>query len=393
MIGNHFQRPTQDWPAAAKLYPPGTPVLAIDNVQQLAEAKSVNPGLFTILRHYYTPQQVFPDSDLEAAKGRARAYFQTFIDGTFRQYAATVNAITEWNEYCDNSHIPPAQMDWLAAQGSTRTGFNQPEYQKRLSWLQAVNEVWTKEYRPDPAYAHIKLVSVNAPPGNSIPAEYAAIVQQHNGLLGHHPYTAVSRDGLGKIRHDDAKWYSGRWQLDDAYYRSRGVSVQWLGTESGPCGTDIGGGMYPEDGWRLASIMGGDPAKYLIVLAHRLAMISTWNKLHGGRYRGEVLFNSSGGDLWPSFDVRQPEMSQFAAFIKDFGGNVPPPPVTGQTAVLVAPFNVRNAPRIAAGTRLYTGQPGQHFEVIGPAQGDVFAGSTEWVALKVYVHKSGLRLE
>lgn len=401
MIGFHWQRPNPNWPDAARLLPAGTPVLAIDNVQQLAEAKAINPGLFTILRHHYTGQH-FPDDNLLAAEERARVFFRAFVDDTFRQYARHVDAVTDWNEYCDNSHVTPSQMAHMVAQGSIPTDWNEVEYRKRLNWVQAVNRVWSRKYRTQPDYAHIRLVSVNAPPGNFIPFEFARIVAEHGGILGHHPYAAINRDGSGAIRHDDRKWFSGRWMLDDQYFRSRATHVQWLGTESGPISADAGGGMFPLDGWRHPLVLAANPQKYLDVLSHRLALIVAWNLAHGGRYLGEVLFNSSGGDLWPQFDIRQPEMTLFATHIRDrvgdWSGPPPPPPPpgpppTGQTAVLTRPFNVRTAPVIHAATRLLTARPGQRFEVVGPVAGDTFEESDEWLALKVYVHKAGLRLE
>ena len=187
-IGFHFQKPIDNWLEAIKLLPVGTPIKAIDNVQMLSEAKSHNPGIFTILRHWYDEGQQFDGGYDENVK-RARDFFKTFIDGTFGQHTHNVNAIEGFNEYYADSQSPEEKTNIL-------------------NWIRAVNDVWTNEYRNQSKYAHIRLVTANTAVGNNIPIETARIVYEHDGLLGYHPYIAVDA-GTGKIHGNDWQWYSG----------------------------------------------------------------------------------------------------------------------------------------------------------------------------------------
>ena len=329
MQGTQFQTTNdlvRDWPDAIAKFAPGTPVMAIDNVQLLSEAKARNPGVFTILRHWVGHQH-FDDAPLAEVRVRARAFLVSFVDGTFMQHAHNVDAITDYNEYCDLQDVRPAQMAFLVSRGATFVGHNAQHYQQRLVWLQALYLEWAAMQAQHPALKHIRLVGVNAPPGNSIPVEYARIVAENGGMLGHHPYTAMAN---GVIRFDDDKWYSGRWRLDDEYYRSQGVFVEWIGTEAGPIYTAPAGNMGPDDGWRRTFVADGDWSKYDAALRYRRQLIQEWNTLRGNRYRGDALFVSGSVEgPWRSFELSTDELHKLAALtvaVPPVGNPAPPPP-------------------------------------------------------------------
>ena len=84
MLGFHLQTTVPDWLAGIKRLPAGSWVKAVDGVQLLAEAKTVNPAINTVLRHWYDDRQIFTGS-YEELKQRAGTFFSTFVDGTFRQ--------------------------------------------------------------------------------------------------------------------------------------------------------------------------------------------------------------------------------------------------------------------------------------------------------------------
>lgn len=120
-IGFHGQNPINNWLDAIKELPAGAPVLAVDNVHMLRDVKSVNPGVLTIFRKKINEQAFTPD--FEAAKQKARDYFNTFIDGTWQQQELWryVDVVKEWNEYVASSQ-------------------NEAERQLIITWLNAVTK-------------------------------------------------------------------------------------------------------------------------------------------------------------------------------------------------------------------------------------------------------------
>ena len=112
----HFQNSTTDWTSVIGGDPPLC-IKAIDRGDILREARQHNPNTFTILRHWQNEQHF--GGGLEENRDRARAFFQTFIDGTFRQqYAQYVDAIEELNEYLANSQTAAevdARVMWAEA--------------------------------------------------------------------------------------------------------------------------------------------------------------------------------------------------------------------------------------------------------------------------------------
>lgn len=302
MLGFHLQRPINGWIDACKRLPDGTPIKFIDNVQALHEIKSINPKLFTVLRHFYDNRQVF-GGDYEHRKNVAREFFATFIDGTFANYAPGVDAIEDWNEYLANSQ-------------------NQQERNDRILHARAMADVWSTEYRTQQRYAHIRLVLANAAIGNDIPVEFAAIAQQYDCILGYHAYIHyVSPKNLDPL---DWRYHSGRWAYMDAQYKAAGYhNTRWVFTEGGPYV-----GVY--EGWKHEKTCVGDVNCYMSSLEHWLNNAHNWNKENNGRAIGLTLYNS-GDDKgqWKYFENDAGIMNRVADLQVDFEPVEPPiePPV------------------------------------------------------------------
>lgn len=134
MIGFHLQGNVDNWPQAVAKLPAGAPFKTVDNVQRCVEAKAVNPGIITVVRHHVSEQN--PNGDKHQI---ARQFFASFVDGTFRTIAHAVDFVQEWNEYFSNSQSAAEKQIWI-------------------DWATAAVEVWRDEYRTQPEYAHIGLI-------------------------------------------------------------------------------------------------------------------------------------------------------------------------------------------------------------------------------------------
>lgn len=306
-MGFHIQRPVDGWTRTLGRLPAGTWIKAVDGVQWLDEAKRINPGLKTILRHWYDGGQVFGTTDQTTLRQRARRFFSTFIDGTFEQYAHNVNAIEEWNEYNATSH----------------TG---QELAERVAWADAVSWVWKYEYRTIPKLAHIRLVLGSVAIGNDLPWQYAKFAAERDCILGYHPYVPV-RDK--QTMADEWQYYSGRWAVMDAAFVARGYRCQWLFTEAGPVGYNPPASLNALDGWRHPNVCNGDVNSYLAVIDYWLNRTAAWNKANGNRALGAVLFTTGGGEQWRDFETRQPEIDAITAYMEKWAGSVAPPDPPG----------------------------------------------------------------
>ncbi len=301
MLGFHLQATVPDWLQSIQRLPAGSWWKGVDGVQFLAEAKTVNPAINTVLRHWYDDKQVFGGS-YEELKQRARKFFSTFVDDTFRYYAHAVDAIEEWNEYLGN-------------------GQSTQERQERIEWVRAVNDIWRSEYRTRAEYAHIRLVSANTAIGNDIPIEIAQIVQEYNGYLSYHAYTAV-RDA--QIVPDEWREYSGRWTAMDTIYRTQGIKVDWLFTEMGAVLQYENGHLGPYDGWKHARVYNGNISNYIGMMAYWLDKTYAWNARNGNRARGGTLFTTGSSSEWKLFEIQQPNLNKIANFLNGYAQPVAP---------------------------------------------------------------------
>lgn len=325
MIGFHMQEPVQNWPSAAALLPAGTWVKAVSDQGLCRDFKAHNPGLKVVFRYEFNRHQHL-EGDYHQL---ARDFFGRFIDGTFWQQEMWryIDAIEEWNEYLANSQDAAERGRWLA-------------------WCKAVNEVWTNEYRYHYGELnHIRLVSCNTAIGNDIPVEFARVVQQHDGILAYHNYTNVHK---GEVTGSDWPFYSGRWATMDAAYRAAGVTVRWLFTEGGACTMGVVDGVNytgVQEGWKHPANYDGNLDAYINgAIKYQIDNVSAWNKAHGNRALGGVLFtsgNQTTGD-WRLFNLTTEQWLPIAQFVRDYAPEPvdppppPPPPSTDPTAQLLA---------------------------------------------------------
>lgn len=299
-VGFHGQRPIDGWIDAIKLLPAGTPFLAVDDVHMCRDAKIANPGLLTIFRKKIDVQNFTPD--LEAAKQKARDYFNTFIDGTWVQQELWryVDIVKEWNEYVASSQ-------------------NEAERQLIITWLKAVTTVWNQEYRGKPILGgrDIPLACLSVAIGNDIDPRYAKIIADSGNIISYHNYTHFSG---GARDPQDWQHHSGRWVAMDASFKAQGITVKWIATEGG-----IYEGVY--DGWKSIKTVNGSIERYLNeCIKYQIDKVSAWNKANGNRFLGSVLFTFGNTGSWPMYELNASEMIQIAKVVRDYSPTPPTEP-------------------------------------------------------------------
>jgi hypothetical protein len=311
----HFRFNVQDWPRAVAMLPDGYTIKAVDNVQMLAQVKSINPNLKTILRHFYTQQHPWPtDAENEQA---ARDFFDSFIDGTFINgtthgwnHAQATDYIEDWNEYYGN-------------------GMPADERARFISWSRSAAKVWNQEYRTRPGLGHIKLLLANTAVGNDIPLAVARAASLHDALLSYHCYWPTKNN---TVLPGEWPWYSGRWTQMDAHYRANGVTVQWALTEAGAVGYHLNPdgvpSLHAHDGWLTDDVHGGDIDQFLASIERWMNLWHYWNQAHGNRALAPNLFDSfgAGSSDWDMFQILQPNLDRIASFVQNWQPGEPEPP-------------------------------------------------------------------
>lgn len=300
MIGFHGQRPIPNWLDAVKILPAGAPLLAVNDLHMLKDAKAVNPGLLTIFRKKVDVQNFTPD--YAAAKEKARAYFNTFIDGTWQDQELWryVDIIKDWNEYVASSD-------------------SEDQRQLVITWLQAITTVWNTEYRGKPITGgrDIPLALLSVPIGNDIDPRYAQIAESSDCILSYHNYTHFDNGERDPL---DWRYHSGRWSYMDQDFKARGITVKWISTEGGPYQ-----GVY--DGWKSAKVVGGSLSRYLEeCIKYQIDNVAAWNKANGGRFLGSVLFTFGNTGAWGMYELNAGEMTEIAKAVKDYAPAAPEPP-------------------------------------------------------------------
>lgn len=366
MYGLIIQVKPDGWREAIQSLPPGTPIKAFE-VQVLREAKAVNPGLFAILRSWYDPHQIFGTTDQETLRGRAREFLNTFIDGTYRrpEHADAVDAVEGWNEYNANGHSPD-------------------QVREREAWVRALCEVWAGEYQSQSDLSHTRIICGNVAVGNDLPLGAARSIYETGQYAGYHAYVAyrkrsaaetvfafnrmasvpkrlnavsgafresrmyhlsAERDtaphsrntpALSRTMETDvpsgvhpADWesLSGRFATMDQRFRQEGIYLHWMITEIGSVLYGNGGAyLDPYAGWRHPDVHGGDVGEYLQILRYWHDRTMAWNRRHGDRVRGPVLFVAkpyNREDTWHSWTIQQPEMSQIMEEVSGWGTSYP----------------------------------------------------------------------
>jgi lysozyme len=293
----HLQYNTPGWNEALSRLPDGALIKLVDMVQTAAEVKAANPKLKVLLRHVNNEGYVW-SLDWEANVHKARAEYQTYIDGTFAHYAHLVDYVEEpRNEYVDDN---------MAAE----------EVAKRVMWARACAFVWQAEFRPH--YPHIRVLIGNTPVGNHIPLGFAQAAKAFGAGLAVHAYIHFGQPGVRDPL--DFQYHSGRWNGDDALFRANGIRVPMAITETGPYGSTW-------DGWRSPAVLGGSVEGYLTAVRDWIRDVRGTVAYQEGRLIGFNLFTTIGGDDWEYYQTNQPELNRLADMVRQEWTTVTPPPI------------------------------------------------------------------
>lgn len=349
----HFQDSTPRWLEAVQKLPQSFNIKTVDQANLLRDARAVRPGIGTTLRHWGPPQH--HTGTWEERKQRARQYFATFIDNTFReQYARHVTVVQAYNEIWANSQDAAERASWTEQD-------------------RAFAVVWNTEYRTQADYRHIRLALSSAAVGNDLPRAIGELALEEDCYVTYHPYIAVYSPNApagaamidvaeiraafhhhqpenapqtlpyqvaqnlgvnwaaaeaalvapGQRSDGDWRWCSGRWHYMEQAW---GLKPDWLFTEGGPC-RDLSGSLTldPLGGWRAIWGDGG--------AGEMLALMSAWlDDVRGtpafreGRIGGVHLFTTPGSSPWQTFAFRQPELDDVATLIAAKWTAPEPPP-------------------------------------------------------------------
>lgn len=302
----HLQTSVPNWLEAVVKMPAKTLVKSV-TVQQLAEAKAHNGGVYTMLRYVNDGMQQVNPSDTEATReNRARAWFNSFIDGTFLNGSTSdffhwraTDIIGFWNEYMANS---------------------QTAAEKEMWWKQerTAARIWRDEYRNGPNGAklgHIRLAISATAIGNDIPWQTAETATLYDCIVDYHAYTLIEN---GVRDPGDWQFLSGRWSTMDNDFRARGYTVKWLFGESGPFSSAV-------TGWRHESVLNGDINAYVAAIRTWIRDVKTTLAYQQGRVLGYALFTTGGGSIWEWFETKQPELNALADMLKQEWLVVTPP--------------------------------------------------------------------
>ena len=368
VAGPHAQGHATDWDKGMAFLPYWAPVKFVDGGQRAAEAKAIDKRFHCHLRHHVREQnpphqfaamleaqkaepldKFRPDPEWsmarvraeerrwmtkrhdlffnrlkarvtkmpngrflledtsDAMKEHARAYFESFVDASFDQFAEHIDSVSEYNEYFSDSQ-------------------DERERQRWINWATACVEVWRDEYRP--RYPWIGLVLAETAVGNNIPWQVARLSHLNEWVhLGYHPYVPVWRK---VIRPDAWRWYSGRWADMDRGYRELGYTrVTWLfgavGHTRPPEGDKWFNALDPMAGWKHRDVYNGSISGYNAMILdwmNKAAQTPAWKE---GRVIGATIFTSGGGELWKWFELSGSDIVKVCQFI---GANNPGPPGT-----------------------------------------------------------------
>lgn len=157
----------------------------------------------------------------------------------------------------------------------------------------------------------VATVSVGCPAESDYPAlvELARAAQTAGGALGYHAYWPD--DANQSYLESDYQWHAGRWEEMDKVLVSAGVAVDWILTESGPCGGVMHPGWFEYDpgaGWKSEKCCNGDWSRTKTELLRFKSMVQEWNKGHGNRCKGFTLFTLCGWD-WEYFRLEDAQIA------------------------------------------------------------------------------------
>lgn len=158
--------------------------------------------------------------------------------------------------------------------------------------------------------------------GNPHESEYDLLVplarkcEQAGGMMGYHGYWYANQRESGL--ESWWKYHAGRWQEMDKVFVANGVYVRWYGGESGAVGSSDGHHLLANAGWKAPECYGGDWARYLADILECDRLTREWNRTHGDRYLGAVLF-TTGAEYtgWAEFQIQEPQMRAIRAALAE----------------------------------------------------------------------------
>jgi len=261
----------------------------VSSFERARGIKAVSPETAVILRHYNDNTEPFihhPGGSLVGAR--------LWLD-QFRDSVQTI-AMELGDTYPDQGivlYVESPNEEYACGAN------NQPMIDFDIAFCLAVREM----------PARIGPVVFTAAVGNPSEEDYESLVplargcRDAKGLMGYHNYW-LANPGYGGPDHL-WRYLAGRWTEMDRVFVAHGVHVRWFGGESGVVGGKSGTGwvsLMPHDGWKSGECLAGDWDRYLQQIMRADELIADWNKDHGDRFLGLVLFTTSGPG-WDSFDI------------------------------------------------------------------------------------------
>jgi len=279
MAGWHLQGDVNDWNRSL----PVPLVKATSGWERFAEVKAVSQNTVTVHRIVRDDLQHYDgNTDWETLKSRARVWFNTFIDGTFRdKIQQHCDAVSWHNEIWANSQT-------------------QAEREERIDATAAAVVVWNEEYRPTLAY-DIPLIIGEAAVGNWMPREIAEMAIDNGCWLGYHPY-----DYWTNKQRADEGWIAATSMLFDAMEYDWQLNPTWVFTEYAPLSSAV-------SGWRYSGCLDGDVDLMIEAVRIFIGDVAYTPAYKQGRIKGFAMFTSGGGSQWDEFEIKQPEMDALSS--------------------------------------------------------------------------------
>lgn len=308
----HIELNPPNWPEAVKKLPDWTILKSVANPDSSRVALDAwlaagrqHERLLLTYRYYF---EDYPDWNypwtLAELREYARRFFPRWIDKTYlERYAGLYVGVETFNEHTD-----------------TRMVTDKALLRNHLLAEQAMCDVWNTEYRgrtvhsADGGEGYIpdtcRLIIVNGPVGNDIPAELIELSIQEDQLLGYHNYKKYV---WGEEPEAEWEFHSGRWvSMEQAALRA----PLWAFTEGGPY-------WDTAKGWRAAEVLGGDPDALAASVRRHTHQTNQTAAAREGRVLGPTAMFTTGN--WPGYRLYTPDLMICADAMTAAGWSPAPP--------------------------------------------------------------------
>lgn len=264
---------------------------ALVSMQDVIGLKRWSPDTAVVYRHVDNNQGPYLE-DPDALRG-ARKWVDTFRDSLY--------------EVCNQLHHLEPPYFYVESLNETYPSLNTSAVKRAADFDEAFCHALAETNLP------IAPVVYCAAVGNPHQTEYPLLVdmaracEAYGGLMGYHNYWFANPNVSGLTSWWE--WHAGRWAYIDQYLVTRGIHVKWYGGEAGAVGSPDGYSLLPNDGWKSGECYRGDWSRYLSDILECDRRICEWNKTHGDRYLGFVLFTTGAGFTgWKSFQIQEAQM-------------------------------------------------------------------------------------